>query len=359
MLPVPKRSQAAWLVVILCYCMPAPGQEIWPRLILNVHTSSVYCVAVSRDAKSLASGARDGLIICWDAGTARPKWTAKAHNDKGNGYTQVLSVAFSPDGKTLASGGWDCTVRFWDAASGDLKLTLPHENLVNSIAFSPDGKTLASGEHQTGAIHLWDIAAGKSAGVLASGRGSVSSVAFSPDGKALASGCYIVRRNGGGVVRLWDVSRQALTLEISAQPTRMVAFSPDGRLVAGSGYKRRGDGQQIDGLVRLWDTRTGDLKRTWTVVGDGHTSVGPVAFSPDGRLVAGGATGGERARERKAGEIYLWDIESNRLVWRESCHDDDVTCLALTADGKTLVSGGPDKAVKLWEITEQMRRPSR
>jgi WD40 repeat protein len=47
----------------------------------------------------------------------------------------------------------------------------------------------------------------------------------------------------------------------------------------------------------------------------------------------------------------------NRLVWRQSCHDDDVTCLAFTADGKTLVSGGRDKAVKLWKLTERMRRP--
>jgi WD40 repeat protein len=283
----------------------------------------------------------------------------QGYKDNGNGYTQVLSVAFSPDGKTLASGGWDYTVKLWDAASGDLRLTIPHENLVYSVAFSPDGKALPSGEHHTGATHLWDVATGKSTGVLASGKGSVASVAFSPDGKALASGGFVVRRDGGGVVRLWDVSRGALRLEISAQPTHMVAFSPDGRLVAGSGYKRRGGGQQIDGLVRLWDTGTGHLVRTLTVVGDGHTSVGPIAFSPDGRLVAGGGMVGEHARERKTGEIYLWDIESNRLVWRESCHDDDVTCVAFAADSKVLVSGGRDNAAKLWELSERMGRLSR
>ena len=97
----------------------APGQESRPRSILSGHTSFVYCVAVSPDGKSLASGARDGPVICWDVGTELPKWTADAHKDNGNGYTHVMSVAFSPDGKTLASGGWDHTVRLWDAANGD------------------------------------------------------------------------------------------------------------------------------------------------------------------------------------------------------------------------------------------------
>ena len=135
----------------------------------------------------------------------------RAHGDDANGFTQVLSVAFSPDGKTLASGGWDRAVRLWDTANGALKRTLAHENLVYSVAFSPDGRTLASGEHQIGAIRLWEVETGKSAGVLVSGRGSVWSAAFAPDGTALASGGYIVRRGGGGVVRLWDVSSRAVS----------------------------------------------------------------------------------------------------------------------------------------------------
>jgi WD40 repeat protein len=348
-----KTLSTVWPLLVLAFGTHAPGQDVRPRSILKGHTGVVYCVAVCPDGKTLASGAGDGFIVCWDLDAARPRWTVKAHHENGNGFTQVLSVAFSPDGKTLASGGWDRTVKCWDAASGRLKLTIPHDNLVYSVAFSPDGTTLASGEHQTGAIHFWDVGTGKSTGVLESGRGSVWSVAFSPDGKTLASGGYVVRLNGGGVVRLWDLSERALALEIPAQPVAKIALSPDGRRVAGTGYTKRAGGQQIDGLVQLWHPRTGELQRTWTIALDGRTGVNPVAFSPDGKLVAAGSAAGETTKHRKPGEVFLWQVASNRLVWRQSCHDDDVTCLAFTPDGKTLVSGGHDKAVKLWQIPLQ------
>jgi WD40 repeat protein len=351
MLLRPERlSLAVWLHIILLLCDQAPGQEINPRSILGVNKDSVYCVAVSPDGKSLASGARDGLVVRWEIGAAQPTWTVNAHKDDATGFTQVLSVSFSPDGKTLASGGWDRAVRLWDAATGELRLSLLHDNLVYSVAFSPDGKTLASGEHGTGAIHLWDVGTGNSSAVLGDG-GSVWSLAYFPDGKTLASGA-------GGVLGLWDLSRRTLKLAISSQPLN-VAVSPDGRKVAAAGRARRDGGHQIDGFVRLWDTTTGELWRDWKVVGDGETIVDPVAFSPDGLLVAGGGARGERAKGRKAGEIYLWDVEANRLLWSQPCHDDDVTSLAFTPDGKSLVSGGRDKLVKVWEIAEVMRRASR
>lgn len=353
-----KVRLAAWLLVILSPCARVTSQELQPRSILMGHASPVYCVAVSPDGKSVASGARNGSVICWDVDAARFKWTVLAHKDGGNGYTQVLAVAFSPDGKTLASAGWDCKVRLWDSASGAPKRTLPHEDLVYSVAFSPDRRTLASGEHHTGAIHLWDLGTGKSTAILKGGVGSVWCVAISPDGKTLASGGYVVRQNGGGVVRIWDLPRRTPRFEFPAQPTAQVALSPDGQLVAGTGYRKRPDGHQIDGLVRLWNTRTGELRRSWTIVGDGRTSAGPIAFSPDGRLVAVGGRVGEKARARSAGEISLWDVESGRLLWKESCHVDDVNGLAFTPDGKILVSGGGDNVVKLWE-TERMTRPSR
>ena len=66
-----------------------------------------------------------------------------------------------------------------------------------------------------------------------------------------------------------------------------------------------------------------------------------LAFSPSGRTLAWGTTGGM---------IELWDAGGNRRlsVWRG--HSGAVASLAFSPDGQTLASGGNDAAVRVWDI---------
>jgi WD40 repeat protein len=77
----------------------------------------------------------------------------------------------------------------------------------------------------------------------------------------------------------------------------------------------------------------------WMLMG----SVGALAFSPDGLLLASGDSDGT---------IHLWEVATGREVHRLEGHDGAVHTLAFSQDGDSLVSGGKDTLVRMWEVRE-------
>lgn len=88
-------------------------------------------------------------------------------------------------------------------------------------------------------------------------------------------------------------------------------------------------------------------------------SVRTVAINPEGTILA---TGGSDA------VVRLWDATTRKEL-AALRHDDPVTCLAFTPDGKTLAAGGRGRvkdssydavvgAIKLWDVTTTRERAS-
>lgn len=89
--------------------------------------------------------------------------------------------------------------------------------------------------------------------------------------------------------------------------------------------------------VRIWNPNTGDLLReirgaTW-----------PVAFTRFGDKIA---TGGPEHT------VYLWDTETGQLIKQVGKHRDKLVSIAITPDGRTLVTGGGgrDKTECVWDL---------
>jgi WD40 repeat protein/serine/threonine protein kinase len=80
------------------------------------------------------------------------------------------------------------------------------------------------------------------------------------------------------------------------------------------------------------------------VLGDSRLThwreVTAVAFSPDGKTLVSGS---------EDGTLKVWDVATGQVLRTLAGHGGGVTSLALSTDGKLLASGSWDRTVRLWE----------
>ena len=214
-----------------------------------------------------------------------------ARAEKIDQSRSVYCVRFSPDGKRVLSGGASRRIQLWDAESGRELKSFFHPGWVQVVAFSPDGRQCVSGSRDC-KMRLWDLTTGEEVRSFAHG-GWVGCALFLPDGKR----CLSLGGDGGG-------------------------------------HGQAG--------IRVWDSETGRELRNLDLEGGKQSSVGWGAASKDGKVLAVAAG--------KA--VAIWDIPAGRLIRRIEGHTKGIWELALSADGKTCISGGMDNTIRLWRVED-------
>ncbi|MFF8382081.1 AAA family ATPase [Streptomyces kanasensis] len=371
---------------------PAFARPVAPTL--RGHTSTLTQLAFDADGRTLVSGSGDGRIQVW-----RIPGTLVV-TDHG---AWVAAVALSGDGRLLAaaSGAW---VSLWDVSDRRRPArvgTLPQfPGTVSALSFRPgpsDRPLLATGE-VAGRVRLWDVAAPAHPRRVSEAPGAlphqVGGLVFDAQGHTLIATAMGYERGFDGGVRAWavtDPSRPTALhnahLAARTPPLRGVAAAPAG------GHVYTGD--TVSGRLRVWRTGPGtapvpvrgtaggqmvmalaaDPRGRLLVTGSGESLVrfwdvsdplspvaagapsragGPVfsvGFSTDGRLAAAG---------NSIGEIRLWDTTDPARTagygLPVSGHRGTVRSLVFTPHDGTLISGGEDGTLRLWQTDPDAAR---
>ncbi|MCI0684301.1 MAG: sigma-70 family RNA polymerase sigma factor [Gemmataceae bacterium] len=283
--------------------------------VIAIGDASMNFIAFSPDGNLLAGAGSDGSVRLWDVKTRKPLATVGRHAGSAWG------VAFSHDGKKLASGSSDKTAKLIDVDKREEVATLPFGELmpIQALAYAPDAKALALAVDDK--IQVRDVKTGDLMRSLAGHASLVTCLAFSAEGQTLASG------SADKTVKLWDwpTGKERLTLKNHADAVRAVCFTRDGKLLS-SGE---------DKLVRLVDPSSGKEIATFP----GHEAgVNALAVAPDG---SGFASGGDDSA------IRVWGFANKDSVSLKG-HTGAIRALAFSAQG-ILASAGADTTIKLWE----------
>jgi hypothetical protein len=305
----------------------------------------VTSVAFSPDGARVAAATYPNGVTFWDASTGasrgdlragqRATWVSATTDGRrwltrGSPGTQLSNIAtgdpqgstlpgfsgqsaaLSPDGRLVAIPSWGATDNFValvDLSSGAVVGKLPGESSAWGLAFSPDGSTLAVGLFDpANTTTLWDIKT-RTKRLVLTGKSGVLSAAFSPDGRLLATG---YNNNGSVALRLWDASNGNVVADLPvAAPAPSIgclAFSPNGKLLASCGGTFDHGTSTWTGAVDVWSVATRSLA---TSLRSGASErIGAVAFSRDGMHLAAGGGGGSGPKEHAV--LELWDLGAVR-----------------------------------------------
>ncbi|HSS20139.1 MAG TPA: NACHT and WD repeat domain-containing protein [Pyrinomonadaceae bacterium] len=312
-----------------------------PRLVAYLHGAKRQALALCYPNNStLISVNEGGTISIWD-----PQNPAQARKEIRILNQRPEKATISPDGKTVAFIAEGGQIGILDVATGQQRWNFSYP-ASDDLVFSHDGKTLAIkiNPSEPSSVVLRDVLTGEVQRSITLGNATdyLSAVAFSPDGKliATASGSHFVARPDKRTeISLQDIKtgRTVRRLKVGLGddfPNSPLAFSPDGNIVAST----------ISRSIILWDQRK---NRHVQIADENAENIHSLVFSRDGKYLVSDGDGGT---------LHVWSIEA-------ALDDDDPAYVSLVGPAssslqiavseKGVASSGPSGDVVLWDLVER------
>ena len=283
------------------------------------------------------------------------------------GHTSTVSgVWFGPDARTVITGAADGMARVWDGISGMELARLPgHDGGVAYVELSKDG-TRAITTAKSGAIRVWDWQTGIVRATITAHGKDVWAPSLSDDGSR------VVSRDGGKHAHLWNAATGAHMAELTKQSNIIPAFYADGRmLVVMPAYSLEGN---VEGMS-IWNAVDGSLTSSFTglyplfdrartrMVAIEARSTVAVTDLRDGRRIATlkdvdvgigqklSDDGRLYAAFSKPRTVTVWRTDTGDVVSRMTASSGELTNVAFSLDGRRLI-GLCGKTATIWNIAD-------
>ncbi len=339
--------------------------------------SGINSIAVTQDGRYAFSGADDGKVLAWDLSDHRTVASLEGH------LHTVSTMAVSPDGNYVISGGGknDTRILVWDVkrclqagrseAGGPnrgVSMTTPGgeyevfeqgdglraRDLATGELLSPSGLTtkgrLLEVTSRGRTILLRQAIPYKPSGSKVHKYGGDpdswtriqerdgfrwTAMAISMEEKYLAFGCSdgnirIMDNRTGDIIRVMGAH---------AHPVTALMITPDNRKMISMG----------DDRIKIWDFERGELLGT---IGDLNR---PIRLTPDGETII--ARSRSEHRRTTDNSLKVLNLKTGGVVHRLEGHrttgnvQDLVSGLAVTRDGRYLISCAGDRTLRVWDLS--------
>lgn len=309
--------------------------NIWPQHVLN-HDTDITSVAFSPDGRLLAAAGTGSKVSVWDLRTGRGQFTLEGS----------APVAFSRDGRTLATGAPE-GLALWNPRTGELLEKLAEIDTDSTparfIAFGPKKGQLAV-SFVSGGVIIYEnnepIDMIYTRNPEEFPAGPIGPIAFHPNGRQLVMAV-------GETFALRNLD-PAETVRIMKRffTVNSLAFSGGGTWLAISTES------DDDGSIDIWSTKSNRFREPMAKFGGKDATEIPqwVTFHPDGRTIAAvilkpGSDGSGADFKHMIG---IWEVNSGKTL--KSISTGTINSVAFSRDGRLLAAAGENGDVKIWRV---------
>jgi WD40 repeat protein len=248
------------------------------------------------------------------------------------GHTdRIHAVVVTPDGRRVVSASSDHTLRIWSLRSGRVVRTLGgHGGEVTAVAVGGDPPLIASGSDDR-TVRLWTTGRARRH-ALAGHTRLVATVAMTADGRRAVS------VSQDQTLKVWDLDagRELRTIQGLNDLFHVAAITPDGHHVLAS---------EGTSTLTVWVLETG--RKVHAFLDGRHGYPGRIVVTPDGARVVtftpGYWSGGKSTLEVR-------ELASGAPPRELVGHEGSITSVAVTTNGRRLVSGSEDGTIRVWDL---------